>query len=394
MLIAIAGGALQGIEAAYLARRAGWETVLIDKRADAPASTLCDRFIRADIRDHEAIAPHLKGVDLILPALEGLETLAALPRLSKKTGIPLSFDPEAYQISFSKQKSYKVMERIGLSVPRPFPECRWPVIIKPDRESGSKGVEIILDAAQFEKRFQGNEVPEGWVAQEFVHGPVYSLEVIGRPGNYVTPQVTDIHLDELYDCKAVSAPSRLNGRKTRELEALSRKTAEAIELKGIMDVEVIPFGDGFKILEIDARLPSQTPTVVYWSTGFNMVEQLGAMFVRGELPRPRAGSPRYHVRYEHIMVSRGILRFWGEHIMSTAGPLKVIDDFFGADQAITDYREGSDHWVATLIHSCESSEELSLKRRKTFETIRRWFELGDLIDSSPARVDLFARKTV
>jgi len=60
MLIAIAGGALQGTEAAYLARRAGWETLLIDSNGNAIATGPCDRLIKADVNLEEKLMPHLK----------------------------------------------------------------------------------------------------------------------------------------------------------------------------------------------------------------------------------------------------------------------------------------------------------------------------------------------
>ncbi len=82
MLIAIAGGALQGTEAAYLTHRAGGD-LLIDQKAHAPASGLCDRFLRADVRDEESIRPHLKSVDLILPALEDSGALCPDPFVGK-----------------------------------------------------------------------------------------------------------------------------------------------------------------------------------------------------------------------------------------------------------------------------------------------------------------------
>ena len=59
-----------------------------------------------------------------------------------------------------------------------------------------------------------------------------------------------------------------------ELRDISVKIAELIELKGIMDVEVIDDEGILKVLEIDARIPSQTPTVVYHSTGVNLLEEL------------------------------------------------------------------------------------------------------------------------
>lgn len=37
MRLCIVGGALQGMEAVFLASKAGYETVVIDRRPDAPA---------------------------------------------------------------------------------------------------------------------------------------------------------------------------------------------------------------------------------------------------------------------------------------------------------------------------------------------------------------------
>ncbi len=46
MLIAIIGGKLQGLEALYLARKAGYKTLLIDKNPDATATRLCNQFLK------------------------------------------------------------------------------------------------------------------------------------------------------------------------------------------------------------------------------------------------------------------------------------------------------------------------------------------------------------
>ncbi len=49
MLVAVVGGNLQGIEAAYLAKKAGWQVLMIDRKAVVPAAGLCDRFNRVNI---------------------------------------------------------------------------------------------------------------------------------------------------------------------------------------------------------------------------------------------------------------------------------------------------------------------------------------------------------
>ena len=47
------------------------------------------------------------------------------------------------------------------------------------------------------------------VIQEFMEGPSYSIEIIGKPGMYRTYLVTQIHMDQRYDCKMVTAPCGL-----------------------------------------------------------------------------------------------------------------------------------------------------------------------------------------
>jgi len=51
MLVAVVGGNLQGVEATYLARKAGWEVILIDKNSNAPASGMCNYFVKGDVTD-------------------------------------------------------------------------------------------------------------------------------------------------------------------------------------------------------------------------------------------------------------------------------------------------------------------------------------------------------
>jgi len=49
LLVAVVGGKLQGVEATYLAHKAGWEVRVVDKNDQVPASGLCDSFVQADV---------------------------------------------------------------------------------------------------------------------------------------------------------------------------------------------------------------------------------------------------------------------------------------------------------------------------------------------------------
>ena len=76
MLVAVVGGNLQGVEAAYLAKKAGWEVTVIDRKAVVPAAGLGDRFSQVNITSEKDLERALKGVDLVIPALENDDALA------------------------------------------------------------------------------------------------------------------------------------------------------------------------------------------------------------------------------------------------------------------------------------------------------------------------------
>lgn len=373
MRVGVIGGKLQGVEAAYLARKAGWHVIVVDRHAHVPAAGLCDRFVQLDVSAANDLGHALDGVDLVIPALENDLALACLNRWTRDNKIPFAFDPAAYGISSSKIKSNRLFARAGVATPLAWPGCGFPVVAKPSAGSGSDGVKVFHDPESLPEHM--NQSAEQWVVQEFVPGPSYSLEVIGRPGQYVPLQVTDLAMDPGYDCKRVLAPTDLTQTLVCDFEQIAVTLANELGLKGLMDVEVVLHQDTLKVLEIDARLPSQTPTAVYWSCNINMVELLGDLFVKGTLNDQPADHPSRGVVYEHINVSPGLLETAGEHIMSDTDALRVPKDFFGADEAITNYTPGRQAWVATLIVCGKNRKVAWEKRNRVVAKIRERFEL-------------------
>jgi pyrrolysine biosynthesis protein PylC len=369
MLVAIIGGNLQGVEATYLAKKAGWEVLLIDKNPQAGASLMCDRFLPLTITAQSDPHDILKDVDLIIPALENNGVLGILKKWSLETAIPLAFDMEAYSVSSSKKKSDRIFREIHIGAPKPWPECGFPVVVKPDSESGSRGVKIIHDEKELSSSYPSEDSLSKMVAQEYLEGPSYSIEVIGLPGNYIPLQVTELYMDSDYGCKRVLTPSGLDSTLVTEFEQMAIRIAERIRLKGLMDVEVILHDGELKALEIDARLPSQTPTAVFQSTGINMVKLLGELFLTGKMNINNTNRPQTTI-YEHIKVIKNHIEAMGEHIMSGIGPLKLFQGLFGADEVITNYHPDRNEWVATLILKGKNTEEVLGKKQETYENIR------------------------
>jgi pyrrolysine biosynthesis protein PylC len=375
--VGIVGGKLQGVEAAYLARKADWEALVVDKKPRVPASDLADIFVQADVTAERDLDGILGDVDFIIPTLEDDIALGSLARWSRNSGIPLVFDSNSYAVSSSKLKSAGFFAEIGLSIPAVWPHCEFPVLAKPARGSGSKGVRVFPDLNSLKNGFSPKFPPPDWVLEEFLDGSQHSLEVIGRPGNYRPLQVTDLYVDRDFDCKRVIAPSDLPANLIEDFEELSLTIAGALNLHGIMDVEVISSRGKLKVLEIDARLPSQTPTAVYWSTNQNIVELLGELYTTPKGDLPPMGTGARGAVYEHIRVSGDGLKIVGERATTEGGSLNLLEDFFGADEAITNFEPGKDQWVATLIFCGADRQEACEKRNRSIAEIVRQLEIRD-----------------
>ncbi|WP_324823332.1 3-methylornithine--L-lysine ligase PylC [Sinanaerobacter sp. ZZT-01] len=358
----IIGGKLQGVEACYLAQKANIKTILIDINPCAPAIGMADEFYCLNVceKSKELLALLKKG-DFILPAMENDEVLQALYELKDAEALNLAFDFSAYAISSSKTASDRLIRENQIPAPVYYPNCQPPYIAKPNSASGSEGVRYIESVKEAETFLKNVPKGDSWVIQEYLDGKSYSIEVIGKPGDYRTYEVTEIHMDDRYDCKRVTAPCPISDALKSNFSAIGIQLAELVHLKGIMDVEVILDKGQLKVLEIDARIPSQTPTVVYQSTGVNFMEELAALFCEGIMPQRDWGEKK-HVSFEHFIIKNKKVEGVGEHAVSSCGPLHYYENCFEADEVLTDYEDGEEVLVGTFINSAATQEELEQKR--------------------------------
>ncbi|MDD4238943.1 MAG: 3-methylornithine--L-lysine ligase PylC [Desulfotomaculaceae bacterium] len=379
MLVAVMGGKLQGVEAVYLAQKAGWQVVLVDRDPDAPAAGMCDNFLQCDFMEKDKLMGLFKEVQFVVLALENSLALENINQCALAAGVKIFYDPAAYTLSSSKIMSDRLFADLGIPVPKPWPHCGFPVTFKPSEASGSESVYRINSLHEFNELIKKLGNSGDWVKQEYLQGPSYSIEVVGYKGDYRAFQVTELEMDARYDCKRVLAPAELSLEKVHEFKESALKIARALNLNGIMDVEVILHEDKLKVLEIDARLPSQTPTVVYQSTGVNLLEALWSDCTAKSV---EAGKPR-GVVYEHIKVTGKRIEVGGEHMMSEAGRLCIYKDFFGAEEAISNFNADKEEWVATLIITGKDRNEAWHKRCTVIRNIMEQYGINDCIDLYP-----------
>lgn len=373
MKVAIIGGKLQATEAVYLAKACGIESILIDRNREVPAAGIADRFICGDVEAEEPqVIDAMKEADFVLPANENDGVLAAIVKICRRENLKLAFDPEAYSISQSKLKSDRLFHENGIPAPRYYPEGNPPYIMKPSGESGSAGISYAKSRQEVEDFLQELERPEEWIVQEYLTGPSYSIEVIGVPGNYRTYAVTQIHMDDVYDCCAVTAPCDIPEEKKLRFDEIGIRIAKLVGLHGIMDVEVIDDGEDLKVLEIDARIPSQTPIAVLYSSGMNELSELADMTLFGEFSKPQTDLKKYSC-YEHYYREDGKVVQKGEHLMSYAGHLHIREGFCGSGISITDFseeQEVSSDFHGIFISWADTKEELSAQRSLLLKNLK------------------------
>jgi pyrrolysine biosynthesis protein PylC len=110
---------------------------------------------------------------------------------------------------------------------------------------------------------------------------------------------------------------------------------------------------------------------------------LAALFLDGVEKKLSNSAPPKGAVYEHIRVSSNSLEVAGEHIMSGADALCLCHDFFGADEAITNYTPGRAEWVATLIFADATRETALEKRHRMISDLQNRFKLNNLTPEDP-----------
>jgi pyrrolysine biosynthesis protein PylC len=386
MRLGIVGGALQGMEAAYLAKHAGMTSVVMDRRPDAPALSMADEKAVVDpVKDPEAARDILCRCDAVIPACENMDLLLALERILYRTGTPLLFDTESYRTSCSKEASNRMMGGLGVPLPLPWPECGFPAVVKPSSQSGSVGVSVVYSDEDVRRGLEAvgrlNDTP---VIQEFVHGKSVSLEVIGTGRSVESYVTTEVVLDSGYYCKMVRCnPDVLGPEDDAAFREIGRRVAKAMRLQALMDVEAILTPKGLRVLEIDARIPSQTPAAVYAATGINLLDMLVGSALGRSLEAESSGGASV---YEHFVINGNRISACGEKEFSNVRNPRVVSGIFGCDEMITDYEPGKENWYTTVITRGRTEAEVDSKRELIVSEIMETCGLDERMDPRPEAV--------
>ncbi len=311
-LLVLAAGRLQ-LPAITIAKRLGLRVVALDGDARAPGLPLADVARVVDLLDVEAclaVARELKPDGVIHICSE--VAMPALGAINEELGLH-GPGRSAVVRSTNKEQMRRAFEAGGAPSPRSFGaatetealaaarDLGGAIILKPSRNSGSRGVTRIGDANDSEavkrafQRALAESRDRGVVVEEFVSGPEYSVEIVAWAGE---PQVL-----ALTDKETTGAPHFVETGHSQpaRVDADSRRVIEQAAIAGVKALgidwsaahaEVRLSSRGPMLIEIGARLGGDfiTTELVPRSTGIDMVEA-AIQLALGEVPHLRPQHP-------------------------------------------------------------------------------------------------------
>lgn len=131
------------------AKKEGYHTVVCDLNPDAPGVALADEYCKISTKDRNGLfrTAQEKKIDGILANSE--YAMCDVAFISQELGL-VGNPEEAIAILSSKSKFRTLQKQIGLFAPRVDGDLSFPVIIKPDMNSGTRGTTVANDEAEVE----------------------------------------------------------------------------------------------------------------------------------------------------------------------------------------------------------------------------------------------------
>lgn len=210
------------------------------------------------------------GVDVLLPTVdEEISALCREPVLSNLSEIVrfLLPDQEAALNALDKYRTVSEAKRHGLPVPvtvvvpcleeagRLAEEVGYPVVAKPSRSRGARGISYIGDEGQLEEGWGRASAEGGQVLfQEFVPGPVFTIGTVCDAGGDIAASIVLMKTREVPSTGGVAVSGKTVSNP--DLQDLGEGFATCLGWRGPASVEVKQDErDGsYKLMEVNPRL--------------------------------------------------------------------------------------------------------------------------------------------
>lgn len=370
---AIIGGGRRGVEAAYLAAQAGWETWIIDKDARASAADMGSRFFCMDALDIRQLFDVIRRVSVVIPAISDPNVLECARIAAAESALPYLHDPAAFAVTSSRMETQQMLKRLRVPAAVSWPGCGFPVLARLDRETQPSMTTQLSDDNELEEFLKVNGALGKVSLSQYFPGPTYCIEVVGNGRDFAPLQITEMCVDDIFECATVTAPANLNEDYKAKLTRYALKIATCLNLHGILSVRACRHERDFKVTDVRAEIPSQTPLAVYHSTGINLLEVLWNWCGNGQNSMIWINENR-SVLCADIQFASGRVQIRAQKDLGSVPQLRVVNSFFGADHAITNFVSGINEWVASMIFHGHSASTLKQRHNQAMTLIEKYGE--------------------
>ena len=246
--LVILGGGIDQVPAYKAARRLGCRVIGVDRRVDAPAAPLADRFLAVSTRDAAGILRCLGDepvAGVLAPAGDAAQP--SLQALRQHFATPFRASATATLASVDKGFFHDVVERLGFPrygyVESPSPpellaragRLQFPLVVKPADASGSKGLSLVEDVGALPAAI---DEAAAWslggavIAEELIAGRHFSAECFLDRGELCLAAISERTLTPPPRLITVShqLPAELDGRTSARVQAMLATLCRALEI--------------------------------------------------------------------------------------------------------------------------------------------------------------------
>ncbi|HLK40054.1 MAG TPA: ATP-grasp domain-containing protein, partial [Polyangiaceae bacterium] len=311
------------------AKRLGLSVVGVDANPRAVAVRLCDEFIELSTSDADALCALADRMRPDAIATTGSEVaLTTTAAAAERLGLPFYADPETVRRCQEKDSMRAAYAAAGLAVPG-FARCErieqarafaarqgYPLVLKPSRGWGQRGVSRVDGAAELEAAFERARAQPGSagrvVVEQWLEGREYSVNgwvEDARLASYcVTERITAPGNQPLGVMIAEAYPSGLPAEAEARVVEEARRGAKALgHERGPCYSQVVRKADGACVLvETAARLGGGFDAdVTRLASGVDLYRRvLGVALGDRALEEEGPSGPRYGGAIAKFLVAR------------------------------------------------------------------------------------------
>lgn len=316
--IGIVGGGQLGRMFIQAASNYDLEIHILDPDPKAPCAEMATSFTCADRNDHDAVASFGKGLDFVTIEIENVST-SALKEL-EKSGVKVVPQPEVIELIRDKGTQKQFFREKGLpTAPFYLVENKAGVekyagefpFMQKMRVGGydGKGVQPLKTADDLEKAFDAPSVLEKWVDYE---KEIAVMVARNEKGEVKSFPVTELEFNpEANLVEFLICPAQVSAETEEKAQQLARDVIEALDMYGLLAVEMFLTHDGEVLINEIAPRPHNSGHHTIEGCAVSQFEQHLRSVVNWPLGDTRATRPAVMVNLLGEKGHAGPVRYEG-----------------------------------------------------------------------------------